>query len=220
MLIHDSGSGLFRFTAASGLGVNRIGQPADPALDLEPLDVVGPTFGENLVDGQFVAASLKKLLEPGLGILEIVRIGQRSLAPIDQVVDDAPCLLETAIEENRSKDRLDGIGKDRFTQESTAFPFPHAEAKVLPDIELSRQLGQGAVADQARSQATQITFGGFGTAFEEQLGDHEIQQAVAEELKALVMARAEAAVGQGLLQQPRIREPIVDAGDTIDRSHH
>src|SRR6056297_837182 len=135
-------------------------------------------------------------------------------------MNDAPRLLETAIEQNRPEDRLDGIGKNRFTQESTAFPFPHAESEVLPDVEFSRQLGQGTVADQTRSQATQITFGGLGTAFEQQLCDHEIQQAVAEELKALVMARAEAAVGQGLLQQPRIGEPIVDAGDTIDRSHH
>ncbi len=82
---------------------------------------------------------------------------------------------------------------------------------MLAERHRSRQLGQRLLIHQSRAQAGQVTFGQCGEMLEQQAGNDEIQQSVAEEFQALVMRHAVTAMGQRLLKQRRIAELVTQS---------
>ena len=80
-----------------------------------------------------------------------------------------------------------------------------AQAQHLGQAELQRGAVQAVLAHQVGAHAGQVAFVGAGEALEQQAGDGQAQDGVAEELEALVVVGAEAAVRQRALQQRRRR---------------
>ena len=70
---------------------------------------------------------------------------------------------------------------------------------------------QAVLADQVGADAGEVAFVGAGEALEQQARDDQAQDGVAEELEPLVVVGAEAAMGQGPLQERRVGEAVADA---------
>ena len=84
-------------------------------------------------------------------------------------------------------------------------------SKRANSTELQRGTVQAVLAHQVGADAGEVAFVGIAEAVEQQAGDRQAQDRVAEELEPLVVVGAEAAVGQGPLQEARVGEAVADA---------
>ena len=110
--------------------------------------------------------------------------------------------LEAAVEERRADHGLQRVGEDRRAAHAAALQLALAEPQVLAEIEAPRQLAQatarargsraGATA-RLRSESRKRVYSSAATT--------QLSDAVAEELEALVVWSAVAAVGQRLREQ-------------------
>src|SRR5262249_35696674 len=195
--------------AARSRGAQR--QLRNHALHLEILAVRGPAGREHRVLRQRDAPRLEQLLEQRLGVLaRVLRVEpreQRLVEPPHSVPrgDEAP------VEEYRTDERFERRGEDRWPPRSAALQLALAEAQLLSQREVLRQLVQGLLAHQARAQPRQVPFGQIAEALEQFSRDHAVENAVAEELQPLVVGRAVAAVRERLLEQLGTGKGVADA---------
>src|SRR5262249_27401127 len=113
-----------------------------------------------------------------------------------------------AVQEHRAEHRLDRIGEDRGPRLGAGGELALAQAQVLADAERLRHLGERLLADQARPQARELALRELRETRVEHVGDGTAEHAIAQELEALVVLGAAAAVRQRLLDKARIVEPV------------
>ena len=182
----------------------------------EALGVVG-AFGRHRVRRQLVEAAGGQLLEPGL---EVVAAGTgRGLrhALAQQVHDQRRRVVPPPVEVDGADHRLHGVGQDRRLLPPAGRVLALAQAHRLAQTQLGRGLGQGARVHHCRPHLGQVALRQVGVGAVEVGGDHQPEDAVAQELEALVRQLARAlgapgAVAEGARQQfpivERTTEPL------------
>ena len=83
-----------------------------PALDREPLLVVGAAGGDLVVGRPALAARLGQLLQPRLGVARLDAAGRRR-RPVEQRRHDPPRRVVAAVAEDGPEHRLEGVGEQR-----------------------------------------------------------------------------------------------------------
>ena len=134
-----------------------------------------------------------------------------SITSPNRLCTSARAAVEAAVEEGRADQRLERVGEDRRAQRAAAARLAFAEAQRLGQAELERDAVQAVLAHEVGAHAGQVALVGVAEALEQQARDDQAQDRVAEELEALVVVGAEAAVGQRAFQQGRVAEPVADA---------
>src|SRR5690606_7502254 len=88
-----------------------------------------------------------------------------------------------------------------------------------PQFEATGQHSQGLALDQPRAQARQLALAGLRETLVQRLAGNEVEDGVAEEFQALVVAPGEAAVGQRqehqLLVLETMAELALEAGEGL-----
>ena len=118
---------------------------------------------------------------------------------------------EAAVLEGGADQGLEGVGQDRGAQGAAAAGLALAQAEQLGQAELQGGAVQAVLAHQVGADAGQVALVGVAEAVEQEAGDGQAQDGVAEELETLVVVGAEAAVGQGPLQEAGVGEAVADA---------
>ena len=125
---------------------------------------------------------------------------------------------EAGVAIERADQRLERVGEDRGVGEAAAVELAAAELEEAAEAELAADLGERLAAHQAGVALGERALALAREAGHQQVGDHEVEHAIAEELEALVAApRAprgadRAAVGQRLAEQRGIGEAMADPG--------
>ena len=174
------------------------------ALDLEGLGVRLAAGGDDPVARHRDAPRLQPFLELGLGVLGPARDLGRLDHLAEQAVHERSRGRQAAVEEGRADQRLERVGQDRRAQRAAAAGLALAEAQQLGQAELERGAIQAVLAHQVGADAGQVALVGIAEAVEQQARDDQAQDRVAEELEALVVVGAEAAVGERPFQQGRV----------------
>src|SRR5439155_1180374 len=113
-----------------------------------------------------------------------------------------------AVEEHRAQHRLERVGEDRGARLGGGSELALPQAKELADAQGLRHLGESFLAHQARPQARELAFGELRETRVQLVGHGAAEHAVAEKFEPLVVVGAAAAVGQGLLEEPRACKPV------------
>ena len=94
----------------------------------------------------------------------------------------------------------------------------HAQAQAVAQIKIERDAMEGVLAHQRGAHARQLTLAQLTEAVEQRDRDHAVEDGIAEELEALVVGLAEAAVRERLLQQARVGKNMPEPGlELVDR---
>ena len=91
---------------------------------------------------------------------------------------------------------------------AAAFQLTATQLQTGPQVQLPGNSGKGAALDKGRAQPGELAFAGTREAFEQPLGDYHAEYRIAKKFQALVVARAGAAVGEGLDKQRLVGEVI------------
>ncbi|KAG1247601.1 hypothetical protein G6F68_014133 [Rhizopus microsporus] len=94
--------------------------------------------------------------------------------------------------------------------------FARAQRQPLAQFQAAPEHRQRAFTHQLGAGTGHRAFVGLRPAPVQRLGRHHVDDAVAEELQALVVRRTRTAMGQRLLEQGRIAEGMTDQGATLD----
>ena len=129
----------------------------------------------------------------------------------EQALHQGPRGGEAAVLEGRADQRLERVGEDRGAQRAAAAGLALAQAQQLGQAELQGGAVQAVLAHQVGADPGQVALVGIAEAVEQQAGDGQAEHGVAEELETLVVVGAEAAVGQGPLQEAGVGEAVADA---------
>ncbi len=89
---------------------------------------------------------------------------------------------------------------------AAGFHLARAQDQRAAQVQAARDRRQRRFAHQLGAGAGQCAFVGLGPARVQRFGDDQPDQRIAQEFQALVVRRAGAAMGQGLLEQARVRE--------------
>src|SRR5690606_26069967 len=116
--------------------------------------------------------------------------------------------LRTTVQIEGADDGFGGVGKNRFTAETTTFQFARAQPQVITQLETLGQCRQRRALHQACAQAGKLSFPGLRKALEQRLGSNEVENRVAEKFQAFVVAPPQATVGQCQNQQVLILETV------------
>ena len=87
---------------------------------------------------------------------------------------------------------------------------PSPRRSQLGQAELQRRAMQAVFAHEVGAHARQVAFVGVAQAVEQQAGDDQAQNRVAEEFEPFVVVGAEASVREGPLQKAGIGETVAD----------
>ena len=140
------------------------------------------------------------------------------LALGDKGQDEIAGHLHAAIQIQSGNDGLKGIGHHAGAGAAAAALLAAAQAQVLAQVDLLRELEQRPLADEAGPDAGQIALGAVGVGMEQIIRRDDLQHAVAQKLQPLVVLDRHpalvgiAGVGKGRFQQLRILELIADNG--------
>src|SRR6266853_963929 len=179
-------------TASDSRGPHR--ELGDQALDLEILAVRRPVSRHYGVLRQGDPPRLKQLLQKGFRVFaERLRI-QRGEQRLIQAPNGFAGRRKTPVDKDRSDQSFERIGQNRGPREPAALQLAFAQLQVIAHAEGLRHLIQGLLAHQLRAQPRQLSLGKLGEALEQLGRDDAVENAVAQELQALVVKRAVAAV--------------------------
>jgi hypothetical protein len=98
-------------------------------------------------------------------------------------------------------DGLQRIGQDRVPAVATGLHFAGPQGQPVAQLEGAGDYRQRAFAHQLGPGAGERALVGFGPALVQRLGNHHVDDAVAEKFQPLVVRRAGTAMRQGLLKQ-------------------
>ena len=116
-------------------------------------------------------------------------------------IDDLMGRIKPAVEHHGAKNSLKGIGKDRGTSNATALEFALTEQQARAEFESLGNFEEGLLLDQVGPYSRQVTFIDLAEALIEDGCHRTIQDAVPEELQALVVGCTVTAMGQGLPEE-------------------
>ena len=160
---------------------------------------LGVRLAFNAVDSvarQCIAAGLKVLLQPGLGVLESLRGRQGRDPGLEEPVNDPLGGLQSPIEEHGTTDSLKGVRQDGLPAEAAGLELARAKLKLIAQPDGGCNLGQGFGAHHPRPQTAQVPLGGIRKRQVEVLGDDEVEDSIPEEFETLVIATGSATVSQ------------------------
>ena len=110
--------------------------------------------------------------------------------------------------------RLDRVGQDRRPRRAAAARLALGQLQRVGQAEHERDPVQAVLAHEVGAHAREVALVGAGEAVEQQPRDGQVQHRVAQELEALVVVGAEAAVREGALEQRAlgelVAEPLLD----------
>ena len=121
-----------------------------------------PGSGRQRIDRQRQPAGLQGLLQPGFRVLERFRARQVSEARADDAGNRGGGRVEPGIQKYRPHQGLQGIRQCRSAAKAAGFHFTRAEAQVLSQIQIARELRQRLPVHQSRPQPRQRPFVGSG----------------------------------------------------------
>src|SRR6185437_869786 len=108
-----------------------------------------------------MATALQILLQARFGILERRRGRQGGDARLEESVDHLLDGLEAAVQKQRAAHRLERIRENGFAAEAAGIELSGAQLQGIPQSDTRGDLGQRLAADQTRTQAAQVPFGGL-----------------------------------------------------------
>ena len=117
---------------------------------------------------------------------------------------------EATVQEDRPEQGLERISQDGWPRIAAAFQLAFAHAQALAERKRLRNLIQRLLPHQVGAQPRQIAFTGAAKPAAEFGRDDAVENAVPEELEALVVGRAVASVRERLPEQRRLRKPVAD----------
>ena len=148
---------------------------------------VGVAPGSNHLVGRWAAEFLlADLLEGLLGECLAAALTGRAHLRAEGVQDELTRGAEAAIQVDRSDHGLVQVGEDRARQRFAVQAA--ADPGALGEPDAFGRSGEGLPRDDLGLHLGQRAFGVAGTVPEERLGDHEIEDGVAQELHALIVA--------------------------------
>src|SRR5882762_886897 len=164
------------------------------ALDFEILVVSRPAGCDHGILRQGEFPGLKQFLQKGFRVFaERLRI-QRGEQRLVQAPNGFAGHRETPVDKDRTDQSFERIGQNRGPREPAALQLAFAQLQVIAHAERLRHLIQSLLAYELRPQPRQVSLGKLAEAFE-QLGCNDaVENAVAQELQALVVKRAVTAV--------------------------
>ena len=119
------------------------------------------------------------------------------------------------VEVDGGDERLHGVGEDRGLLPAAGGLLSLAHPQIGPKVEGAGHRGELLAADRRRPDLGELAFRIAGVGGEQELGDGQAQDGVAQELEALVVAHAGVfggirAVGQRLGQQLPVGERVAE----------
>ncbi len=184
----------------------------DPALDVEDRIVIRALPLDVAVFGRLQPFCLEQFLKVrlGLGIVDCQgRLG------LDPGFDQTAGRLQTAVNKHGADHGLEGVGEERLFVAPPGTLFATAEPEGRAEFQAPCAACQGLRAHNPGLDARQIAFRRQRSAVEEPAGRDESKHRVAQELEALVLLLQAlfvgvGGVGQGLLEQRAILEPVAE----------
>src|SRR5437660_608943 len=171
------------------------------AFDLEVLAVSRPVGCEHGILRQRDLPRLKQLLQKRFRVLAERRRIQRGKQRQIQAPNGFAGRRKAPVDKDGTDQGFERVGQDRGPRESAAPQLALAQLQVVAYAERLRHLMQGLLAHQLSAQPRQVSLGKLVAAFEQLGCDHAVQNAVAQELQALVVQGAVTAVRKGPQQQ-------------------
>ena len=151
--------------------------------------------------------SLQPFLQGGLGVFLGMR-RTRLQARQEQTADNRRRCVVSGIKMHSADDGLQSIGQDGSPLRATALGLAFAQTQERWKARLHRDGVQTLFADELRAHSAEFTFTGLGVLQEQQVRHREVQNRVAQELQALVVRAAVAAVRERALQQTRVAKAM------------
>ncbi|MNN12499.1 hypothetical protein D3C81_1254930 [compost metagenome] len=164
----------------------------------------------HFVARQFAATRLQELLQAGFRILVGIDQGQLVEIGCQPGQHAIARRLHAGVQVDGADQRFGGVGQDRLAAETAALQLARAQAQVFAQVKASGQYRQGLALDQPRAQARQLAFAGLGEALEQRFTGDEVEDRIAEELEAFVVAPGKTAVRQGQQHQLLVLEGITE----------
>ena len=156
------------------------------------------------------ATGLQKLLQASLRVLAGVPWIDRGELALEHSLNRDTRGFESRIEPYRSEHRFQRVGENRRPARAAAsglaFAQPYRCAKIVGE----RESVQGVPVDKIGAKARKLAFGQLRKSLIQRHGNHAIEDAVPDELEALVLIRAEAAMRQRLAQQFRTTKSVTE----------
>ncbi len=129
-------------------------------------------------------------------------------------------LRKARVQKDSAKNRFQRIRQNGRTAETTAFQLPFPQTQIIRQTQTGCDFSQSSLFDQIRSQTRQVAFINALKAVEQQGRNREVQDRIAQELQPLVMTRAVATMGQGLLKQACVFKGVADSGFKQSKTFH
>ena len=114
------------------------------------------------------------------------------------------------------KQRFQRVSQNRRPVVATAFQFTFAQKQAVANVQFTGNISQGGLVHQVGAQARQLAFAQLAKLVVEHARHGVIQNAVADEFKALVIGRTVTAVRQRLTQELRLAKRMAQpAGQPV-----
>lgn len=180
--------------------------------------MVGPVLGVDEV-ARVAAPLALRVLEEGALEVEVGTVGGDFLEVRQEVGgDERPGRLEAAVEVDGAEDRLEGVPEDRGARASAGEVFLAAEVEEVADADGAAFFGEDGLADEEGLDLGEVALTLVAVAFEEVLGDDEVEDGVAEEFEALVggdallLVRVDVrSVPESAVEEAGVVEPVMQA---------
>jgi hypothetical protein len=180
--------------------------------------VVRTAGGNHLVTRGLGGVRLEIFLKFALGIVEDGNVPEAGEGFAEMVQDKIPGGSKTAIKENSAEDGFKGIGERGGPFAAAVGFLAAADDKIFAQAEQAAFFGEGAAVDELGAGLGERAFVEGGKFLVQLLGEHELEDGIAEEFKALVVlgGRAEfmgdGRMGERELEQGGILKGMAEAG--------
>jgi len=169
-------------------------------------------LADHLVGGRPVLLLLEVLLEERLEVQRVLVLLHRDDLVVQVADAELPRLLEAAVEIDRRDHRLEDVGEERV-RELASVRDALADLERVIEPEPLRLRREGVRGDDHRLDLGQLPLGEIIEEVEEELGHHEAEDGVPEELHPLVAGvvdRLDRGVGERLQEMVGILEGVAD----------
>jgi len=200
-------------TAAAAGPVHADFQFRNRTLDLELLVMRGTPRLDDGINRQRDSLALQILLQQCLAVLAKCLWIDCLQHRLEQLADDGAGSIESAVQKDRAENSLHCVSQDRRATEAAAFHFSFAQPQKVGEDQSLGDIGERLLLDQVGTQPRQITFVQTRVLLEQDLRNGAVQYCIAEELEALVVNRAVAAMRDGLFEQRVLDEGVAEALD-------
>ena len=124
------------------------------------------------------------------------------------------------IEVDRRDDGFERVGENRVAAKAAALELAGSEVQQIAELGITRDRRQRAAVDERGAKAGHLAFVGAWMLLEDQLGDDQVDQRIAEELEPFVVVMARAAMRQRLREQRGGRERVSKRAGCVTRHRH